>query len=266
MRKWLIASLVSLGLLIPQVGIGKGAKRDTPQKELEWLRAEQLTKVAKTQGLLAQKISDREAEMRARVRVMYKLTRSSWPRLWFEPKARHDVAQWLGAVRRIRNRDRLELQLLQDEITVANAAQERLESSLLASASLPESLPRLAWPLKEPTVAQGFGLYKGPSHRVMLRQRGIQLASSLGEEVLSPQKGRVRYVGGISGLGTAVLIDHEGCITILGHLQSPAIAAGQQVEEGSLIARAAGNRVYMEVRLVTGDIGHVIDPILVLPR
>lgn len=226
----------------------------------------ELAVVSKTQGLLADKLAVRQLEMKRRVRAMYKLSRASFPRLWIQPDERRNVAQWLGAARRITTRDLDELGLLHEEMEVANAAQARLEAALEEKLA---KLPRrrsLRAPLAETKIMAAYGRYKGPSRRVRLRRRGIELEATRGEEVYAPASGRVRYAGPISGLGQGIIVDHRGYWSVLGHLSAIEYTVGDALAAGDLIGHAAGESIYLEVRAAIGSVGRAVDPTPLLPR
>jgi septal ring factor EnvC (AmiA/AmiB activator) len=226
----------------------------------------ELKAVSKTQGLLADKLSVREGEMKSRVRAIYKLSRASFPRLWIEPEERRKVAQWLGAARRIATRDQNEIRLLHEEIDVANAAEARLkaiEDERLRGAIAPRSLHA---PLARTQVLGAYGEYKGPTRRVRLRRRGMLLKARVGEEVHALADGVILYRGNISGLGEAIIIEHEGYCSILGHILPRDWKIGDAVTSGSVVADAATDKLYLEVRLTIGSVGKSVDPRPLLQR
>jgi len=258
----MLATLV-LGLVLSVSSQGSADSSASLRADYESARSKQLTAVAKTQGLLADKYEVREAEVKRRTRALYKLTRSSWSRLWLEPTARKRVARWLGAARRIARRDQRELALLRLEITSANLAQQTLENAVLAKTPEAPSAGSLLWPVQGSVVAR-FGDYKGPTRKVVLRRRGIEIRSKRGNPVLSVAAGHVRYVGPISGLGQGMIIEHEGFISVLGHLNAAVVRPGDTVSSGQIVSAAAGKRVYLEIRVTIGNLGHPIDPVPLL--
>lgn len=257
--RWGIA--LSLGFaLASQARISHG---DDSAKKLaksyENTRALQLRSVAKTQGLLADKYALREAEVKTRTRALYKLTRSSWGRLWVEPEARKRVSRWLGAARRIAKRDQRELALLRTEIALADAAEQNLEKAALHTSPTlpgPKSLHR---PVSGPISAR-IGDFKGPSRGVVLRRRGIELKATSGDSISALAEGRVRYLGPIAGLGLGMITDHDGFISIIGHLKNSTVKSGDTILAGQSVGQASGSRIYLEMRIAVGDLGHPVDP------
>lgn len=226
----------------------------------------ELVAVFKTQGLLATKLATREAEMKKRVRAIYKLSRASFPRLWVEPEERRKVSQWLGAARKIAMRDQYELRLLHEEVDVANTAEARLKSVKDQRLEMVIERKSLRSPLKKTQLLEAYGDYKGPTRRVRLRRRGVELKASEGEEVFAPAAGRILYTGPISGLGQAIVLEHEGFSSIIGHVTPGPWQIGDAVAAEAVIARAAASRLYLELRMTIGSVGQTIDPMPLLRR
>ncbi len=216
--------------------------------------------LTKTQGLLATKLATRQGEMKLRLRAIYKLSRANWPRLWFEPEARRESARWVGAARRVAMRDIREIEMLHSEIAMANRADERLAGEgRLAPAPAPRT-GTFQWPLQETKVVRDFGIFKGPSHRVKLRSRGIRLESEVGQAVFAIDEGTVKYVGPIRGIGTSLIVDHGNTLSILGGLTGSSVVAGDKVTRDTVVGTAADTSIYLEVRLAVGQRGLSIDP------
>lgn len=237
---------------------------DTSSADPEASLALELAAVKKTQGLLSSKYLERKAEMRTRVRALYKLSRASWPRIWFEPDIRQSTSRWLGAARRITRRDIAELALLENEIAVTALDEERLTESGLALTQLGEGVP-LQWPVAGSKVISDAGDHRGASRRVRLRQRGVLLQSPVGAIVTAPAAGRVRYVGPISGLGQSIIIEHGPAeapsgLTILGGVRDPRVKASDQVGAGDVIAQTLGTELYLEHRVGSMTSSFAVDP------
>lgn len=261
MRTLGFSLVAALSLLAtPSTGFGESRSAQRQQAHYqESVRAE-LAAVGKTQGLLADKLTVRQGEMKKRVRALYKLSRGSFPRLWIEPKERRKVSQWLGAARRITNRDLDELKLLHEEIAVADAAETRLKAVAGDQVRMP-ARRSLQSPLARTKIISRFGEYRSASRRVRLRRRGIELAAEPGEEVRSLAAGRVRYAGPISGMGQGLILDHDGYLSVLGHLKDGAdLTLGDEVEASALLGHAAQEKIYLEVRVLVGSVGRAVDP------
>ncbi len=265
LRLGLAGAILAAATVMAMPGLGEsapGMKRRDRRALAEYAESIGLQRAAltKTQGLLATKLTTRQAEMKRRLRAIYKLSRANWPRLWFEPEARRESARWLGASRRVAMRDIHEIAMLHDEIAMANRADERLvNEGRLAPATAPRP-KSMQWPVQGTNVEQAFGLHKGPSHRVKLRSRGLRLASERGQAVFSIDSGRVRYLGPIRGLGTSLIIEHDSTLSILGGLKGPSVVVGDTVTRDTVVGTAAGPSIYLEVRLNVGQRGLSIDP------
>ncbi len=93
---------------------------------------------------------------------------------------------------------------------------------------------------------------------------GLDLASTERAPVPAPAAGRVLFAGWMTLYGNAVILDHGfGLLSLCGHLSSLAVAAGDQVERGDIIAAsgatglAGGDQLQLEL-LVHGQ---SVDPL-----
>nr|WP_279611349.1 M23 family metallopeptidase [Thermostichus vulcanus] len=65
---------------------------------------------------------------------------------------------------------------------------------------------------------------------------GVDLGASMGTPILASFSGRVVNAGSLGGLGIAVVLEHAGNQrTRYGHMSEVAVAAGEQVQQGSVI-------------------------------
>ncbi len=83
---------------------------------------------------------------------------------------------------------------------------------------------------------------------------GRDIRMAYGQDVHSAAGGTVTFAGERSGYGTTVEVDHGGgVVTRYAHLSAPAVAVGQQVEPGQVIAssgnsgRSTGPHLHFEV-------------------
>jgi murein DD-endopeptidase MepM/ murein hydrolase activator NlpD len=113
------------------------------------------------------------------------------------------------------------------------------------------------WPVQGPLTSP-FGMRWGRLHP------GIDIAVPSGTPVHASAAGTVIYAGWESGYGNFVVIDHGGGIaTAYGHNTSVAVAVGQHVEQGQVIAYSGstgfstGPHVHFEVRVN----GNPVDPL-----
>src|SRR5262245_32753220 len=117
---------------------------------------------------------------------------------------------------------------LQDLLRSLEGKRERLESS-------PSIWPSKGW------LTSGFGYRISPFTNRKQFHAGIDIAGTLGTDVVAPAKGRVVFTGPNGPLGTCLIIDHGyGVPTQYGHNQTIYVKPGQIVERGERIA-ALGN-------------------------
>jgi len=218
-----------------------------------------LQAVKKTIGLLNDRYRLRSQETAGRVRAMYKLARAGWAPLWVDVDQRRLAARRRAAARQILHRDLHELELLRDEMAVADAAHDRLERERSQARVVRPSPHSLARPVKGPLLTR-FGTYRDPESRAELVRRGVELRCQAGSPVGAVEAGTVRYAGPLRGLGVAVVVAHDGFLSVVGKLAQTGLAVGDRVERGAPLGTAAGRRVYLEVRLAVGDGGYPVDP------
>lgn len=115
----------------------------------------------------------------------------------------------------------------------------------------------LQWPVSGPLTSP-FGMRWGRLHP------GIDIGVPSGTPVHAAAAGTVIYAGWESGYGNFVVIDHGGGIaTAYGHNTSLAVAVGEHVEQGQVIAYSGstgfstGPHVHFEVRVD----GNPVDPL-----
>lgn len=225
-----------------------------------------LDAVARTEVMIDRKLTERRAQLRARACALYKLARAGDAPLWLDPAQRGTRVRWRGAARRILGRDLYELSLLREEMGVASRARARLEAERARMAAARQPGPgSLARPVPGAVVA-AFGPYRHRASGATLSRRGVLLASRRGREVRAVAGGQVVYAGPLRGLGQAVVIEHHGVTSVLARLARVAVSAGDVVTRGAVVARAAGDRVQLEIRVDLGVGGEPIDPAPLLER
>ncbi len=225
-----------------------------------------LDAVARTEVMIERKLTERRAQVRSRVRALYKLARAGDAPLWLDPAQRGTRVRWRGAARRILGRDLYELSLLREEMDVAARARVRLETERAHMAAARQPRPgSLARPVPGAVVA-AFGPYRHRASGATLSRRGVLLASRRGEDVRAVADGQVVYAGPLRGLGQSVVIEHHGVTSVLARLDQVAVSAGDTVGRGDVVAHAAGKRVQLEIRVDLGVGGEPIDPAPLLAR
>lgn len=254
-----LAGLVMIGSAAA-LASGAAGRADRAADDVVAAFDAQLAVIARTDELLADKYQERARELQRRVRAAYKLLRGGWAPLWVDPGRRAAVVQRRALVQRALSRTATELDLLRAEVAVAARARTYLEdarqAARTAAAPAPGSLLR---PVTPGEVAAGFGIHRHHSG-ARLTRRGVELASAPGAPVRAPAAGVVRYAGPVRGLGNAVIVAHDGFLSVLARLDRVTAQRGAPVERGAELARAAGARVYLEIRLDVGGGGHPVDP------
>jgi murein DD-endopeptidase MepM/ murein hydrolase activator NlpD len=97
----------------------------------------------------------------------------------------------------------------------------------------------LTWPVRNYRFTSGYGMRSDPITRVWRMHTGIDLANAIGTPVLAAGPGRVVHRESSNvGYGNVLILDHgNGVRTLYAHLESFAVAVGQWVNRGQLIAR-----------------------------
>lgn len=272
MKTRLLAGVIALALVA--VGIAEARKRARVAEPSQSERADaamvaRIAAVKKTEGMILDKLGARTKQVRQRVRSLYKLMRAGPAPLWVEPSERSATVRRRAAATRILRRDLRELHLLRDELRVAQTARVRLlrDRRQLAKIAWPEPRSLLSPVDGRVRVAARFGEFeqKRPQ-RLMLTRRGMALRVKKGVSVHPVAPGRVRYAGTIRGLGIGVIIDHGGYLSVVGPLDAALVTRLQQVGSGAELGVAAGDQLYMEVRVSVGAGGLPVDPAPLLRR
>ena len=111
------------------------------------------------------------------------------------------------------------------------------------------------WPVIGP-ITGSFGERVDPFNGEGAFHSGVDISSSYGQAVLAPADGVVTYADFYNGYGRMLQIDHgNGISTRYGHLSGFAVADGQTVRKGQVIAyvglsgRSTGPHLHYEVRI-----------------
>ena len=176
--------------------------------------------------------------------------------------ARRDKQETLSSVRE--DKDAALDHMAELEAQSANLAAQiqAAQASAPASApaySAPSGTPSAAgfiWPVHG-VVTSGFGWRWGRMHE------GIDIAVGSGTPVVAAAAGTVILAGWMGGYGNLVVVDHgNGIATAYAHNTSIAVAVGQTVGQGQLVAysgntgNSTGPHVHFEVRVN----GSAVDP------
>jgi septal ring factor EnvC (AmiA/AmiB activator) len=116
----------------------------------------------------------------------------------------------------------------------------------------------LPWPLKGRLLAQ-YGQAKSGAGRI--KWNGLWIAGAEGAPVRAVASGRVAYVGWMHRYGLIVVLEHEGgYYSLYGHSQAAAVAIGDWVQPGDIVASVGAtgghekNGLYFELRKGTDAI------------
>ncbi len=103
--------------------------------------------------------------------------------------------------------------------------------------------PRWVWPLTpRPAVVHAFD---PPEHRWEPGHRGVDLAASVGQQVLSPAPGEVAFAGMLAGRGVVVVVHANGLRSTFEPLDV-GVPKGTVVVRGELIGRVATRQTHCE--------------------
>jgi murein DD-endopeptidase MepM/ murein hydrolase activator NlpD len=142
---------------------------------------------------------------------------------------------------------------------LSGATTAALGLGLTHSATLTEwtnaaSAPSM-WPVMGP-ITGAFGERIDPFNGEGAFHSGVDISCPYGQPVLAPADGVVTYADFYNGYGRMLQIDHgNGISTRYGHLSGFAVADGQAVREGQVIAyvgltgRSTGPHLHYEVRI-----------------
>lgn len=232
--------------LLLVIYLGAAAAAAPPPPGNEPLRAV----AERTRAQIAERLAAGERGLRERVRALYKLSAFGDLPLWVDEDARGEALVRRGAARRVILRDLEERAALRVELAAVDADLARLDAAAARAreaAAVPIPEGSLVRPVRGDVVAS-FGTLRDEKTHVRLLRRGVELGARA-PEVVAAATGQVLYAGPVAGLGLAVIVDHGGGLqTITAGLGTTAMARGDLVAAGAAIGRAAGPRVYFEVR------------------
>lgn len=82
-----------------------------------------------------------------------------------------------------------------------------------------------------------------------LKSNGIEISGRLGQEIKAADSGKVIYTGSLNGLGSVIIIDHGGIVTVYGNLASVRVSKGTSVTKGQVIGTLGREALSKEPRL-----------------
>ena len=159
--------------------------------------------------------------------------------------------------------DREVSQRAYDELIAASAEVERLIQASRYRYQFPGGgSGAMIWPIYGEITSE-YGWRTHPIYGDSRYHSGMDIAGDYGDPIVAAAAGIVTYSGWISGYGYAVIIDHGGGIsTLYGHNEALAVAEGQTVSQGQVIAycgstgNSTGPHCHFEVR----EGGEPVDP------
>ncbi len=116
-------------------------------------------------------------------------------------------------------------------------------------------------------VGDGFGLRKGPANGQLRMHEGVDFKVEPGTPVRAVAFGKVSFTGTREGYGLVVEIDHgSNRKTRYAHLQSAAVAVGDTVNAGQVIAASgsSGNSTAPHLHFEVWENDQPVDPMTVL--
>ncbi len=160
--------------------------------------------------------------------------------------------------------DREVSQRAYDELIAASQEVERLIQASRYRYPMPSGggSGAMIWPLVGEITSE-YGWRTHPIYGDSRYHSGMDIGGDYGDPIVAAAAGTVIYSGWISGYGYAVVIDHGGGIsTLYGHNEALAVAEGQSVSQGQVIAycgstgNSTGPHCHFEVR----EGGEPVDP------
>jgi len=223
-----------------------------PRPTLAAQLASESESIDKALATVKTKLAEADAVRARRLHAAYRLIR--------DERARGDMAttRRRAAAQLLLSRDRAERTLLADEVAHLTAASSRVadERTKVGEVALPTSVTRPA----RGAIARKFGTLVHDKSKATLSRRGIDIDVEARTDVVATGDGIVRYAGVIRGLDEGIVIDHGDYFTVIAKLADLAVPVGAKVQRGDRIARAARQRVYLEVRVKVAPGGLPIDP------
>ena len=130
------------------------------------------------------------------------------------------------------------------------------------SAAPGDAEPQLAVP--EGRISSRFGWRTDPLTGGSRFHNGVDIAAAYGTDVPSAGAGRVVFAGVQGGYGQTVVLEHQGGVqTRYAHLSHLAVAAGDQVDRGTLVGRvgSSGRSTGAHLHFEVLEAGRPVDPV-----
>ncbi len=108
----------------------------------------------------------------------------------------------------------------------------------------------------EGKVVAGFGVLVDERYGTKIKNNGIDIRVPRGSPVKAAAKGKVVYVGWLTGYGNVVIVEHDGFHTVYSRLREVLVKEGQKVLAGTVIGKAGSEPIHFELRVG----GEAVDP------
>ncbi len=167
-------------------------------------------------------------------------------------RVRHERQQHEQAVRELAAASKRLNKLIDRLESRAARLQEKISTAGKGFAALKGRLP---WPTRG-RVIRTFGKIKHPRFNTYIHNKGIDIAGSMGQNVLAVGEGVVLFAEWFEGYGRMIILDHgEGYNTVYAHLNELQVSAGDKVTIGQKIGQLGdsgsweGAELYFEIRV-----------------
>lgn len=134
----------------------------------------------------------------------------------------------------------------------ARETEKQKEEERTARLKISKKKGILTWPLEgEPKklrkmITSRFGKQKHPNLDTWIINNGIRIESTLGENIIAINRGKVVFAGKFKSYGNVVIIDHSGGFyTVCGNMDKILVAEEKNVETGAILG-TVGISVYTQ--------------------
>ncbi|MFA6469656.1 MAG: peptidoglycan DD-metalloendopeptidase family protein [Bacteroidota bacterium] len=188
---------------------------------------------------------ERIARERAAQRERERIARIEREKELAELKKKNDLARAKEKEQEIAEANRRAIQR-EKEFEVESAKVE------LVMRPLSERKGKLTWPVSGGRVVAEFGNQVHPVMKTITTNTGIDIATKENSPVRCVADGEVALIHWLPSYGNLIIINHShGYRTVYAHLSEISVIAGQQIKEGTVIAKSgetvSGNLLHFEV-------------------
>jgi murein hydrolase activator len=174
-------------------------------------------------------------------------------------KKQRDLKKKLEQQRKVEQRLQNEIERIIAEEAKKSAAKNKKGISLTPaekelSDDFGKNKGRFPWPVDRGLITEEFGEHPHPVlKRVMVRNNGIDITTSVGEKARTIFRGTVSRVVAIPGGNMAVIIRHGNYLTVYSNLSDVFVRAGQKVETkqeiGKIYTDPGDNKTVLKFQL-----------------